>query len=53
MTFIIHQRTLTFCWTDDTDLLYADKNLFIRFFENIVNTELTNGSKWLMANKLS
>ena len=53
MTFIIHQRNLaSIFFADDTNLLYADKNL-LRSLENTVNAELSNVSKWLMANKLS
>ena len=36
---------------DDTNLLYADKNL--RELENKVNTELSKIYDWLVANKLS
>ena len=43
---------LTFSlFADDTNLLYADKNL--KTLENIVNTELHNIYNWLTANKLS
>ena len=40
-----------FLFADDTNLLYADKNL--RSVEAMVNKELANVSNWLMANKLS
>ena len=40
-----------YLFADDTNLLYADKSL--RSLENTVNAELSNVSKWLMANKLS
>jgi hypothetical protein len=43
---------LTFSlFADDTNLLYADKNL--KTLENIVNAELLNIYNWLTANKLS
>jgi hypothetical protein len=43
---------LTFSlFADDTNLLYADKNL--KILENIVNAELLNIYNWLTANKLS
>ena len=38
-------------FADDTNLLYADKNL--RSLENVVNTELFKIYNWLTANKLS
>lgn len=42
---------LTFyLFADDTNLLYADKNL--KSLENIVNIELSKISNWLTANKL-
>ena len=40
-----------FLFADDTNLLYADKNL--RLLEVTVNKELTSVCNWLMANKLS
>ena len=40
-----------FLFADDTNLLYADKNL--RSLELTVNKELTSVCIWLMANKLS
>ena len=40
-----------FLFADDTNLLYADKNL--RSLEVTVNKELTSVCNWLMANKLS
>ena len=40
-----------FLFADDTNLLYADKNL--RSLEVTVNKELTSECNWLMANKLS
>ena len=40
-----------FLFADDTNLLYADKNL--RLLELTVNKELTSVCNWLMANKLS
>ena len=38
-------------FADDTNLLYADKNL--KSLETVVNEELRNIGNWLMANKLS
>ena len=38
-------------FADDTNLLYADKNL--KSLETVVNTELTKIHNWLTANKLS
>ena len=40
-----------FLVADDTNLLYADKNL--RSLEVTLNNELTSVCNWLMANKLS
>ena len=40
-----------YLFADDTNLLYADKNL--RELENKVNTELSKIYDWLVANKLS
>ena len=40
-----------YLFADDTNLLYADKNL--RELENKVNTELIKIYDWLVANKLS
>ena len=54
MTFIIDQRnlaTIVYRFADDNNLLYVDKSL--RSLENTVNAELSNVSKWLLANKLS
>ena len=42
---------LSYLFADNTNLLYADKNL--RSLEIIVNEELWNIGNWLMANKLS
>ena len=40
-----------YLFADDTNLLYADKNL--RSLEVVVNEEFRNVGNWLMANKLS
>ena len=40
-----------YLYADDTNLLYADKNL--RSLEITVNEELRSIGNWLMANKLS
>ena len=40
-----------YLFADDTNLLYADKNL--RSLETVVNEELRNIGNWRMANKLS
>ena len=40
-----------YLFADDTNLLYADKNL--RALENKVNAELSKIYDWLIANKLS
>ncbi len=43
---------LNFClFADDTSILFANKNLDL--IEQTVNTQLTNVSEWLLANKLS
>ena len=40
-----------FLFADDTNLLYADKNL--KSLEKVVNKELEHVSDWLIANKLT
>ena len=40
-----------YLFADDTNLLYADKNL--KLLETTVNAELCNIYDWLIANKLS
>ena len=40
-----------FLFADDTNLLYADKNL--RNLESVVNRELSNVMDWMTANKLT
>ena len=43
-------KLLFFLFADDTTLLFAHKNL--KVLKQVVNSELTNVSEWLVLNKL-
>ena len=47
----VHDFVHVFLFADDTNLLYADKNL--KSLEKVVNKELEHVSDWLIANKLT
>ena len=47
----LFQRTQFYLFADDTNILYADKNL--KSLEHTVNTELHKLYVWLTSNKLS
>ena len=49
--FMASDKLTFYLFADDTNLLYADKNL--KSLETIVNCELTKVVGWLIANKLS
>ena len=49
--FSTSAKFLFYLFADDTNLLYADKNL--KTLEETVNNELANVSNWLNANKLT
>ena len=48
---MISNKLKFYLFADDTNLLYADKNL--KSLENTINKELRNLSSWLRANKLT
>ena len=50
-TYNSSDKLSSYLFADDTNLLYADKNL--RSLEIIVNEELRSIGNWLMAYKLS
>jgi hypothetical protein len=51
MTCINVQINLSFIFADDTNILYADKNM--KALESTVNIELRNLYDWLTASKLT
>ena len=49
--FMASDKLTFYLFADDTNLLYADKNL--KSLETVVNCELSKVVGWLIANKLS